>query len=263
MRRLLLWTILLLVLLVGGIVIGANVWGKPEAMLLAGVPALPILPLLLVYLLLAAYSANKERYQGMRDAAEQLGFLYTADISDSLVKETAGFHLTAGRTQLSNEIRGEQDGVPAVVFTCGVRSSDQGHRYVAAVLLPLHAMHVPDFMLTPKTVVDRLGQAMSGQVIEFDGSQQRESFSRQYAIRLRGESTEDDLHAFFDESRMRSLAVRDALSIEVLGGSMLVWHEVGVREGLRQACRSIRVNVADEAVGVLQQAMEIRAAMLK
>ena len=254
---------LFLVLLVGGIVIGANVWGKPEAMLLAMVPALPILPLLLIYLLLAAYSANKERYQGMMDAAGRLGFLYTADISDSLRKETAGFHLIAGRAQLSNEIRGVQDGVPAVVFTCRIRYSDERYGYAAAALLPLHAMHVPDFMLTPKTVADRLEQAMSGQLIEFDGSQQWEAFSRQYTLRLQGESSANDLHAFFDESRMRSLAALAALSIEVKRGSMLVWHEVGFREELRQSCRSMRVNVADEAVGVLQQAMEIRTAMQK
>lgn len=263
MRRLLFWVILLLVFLVGGIVIGANVWGKPEAMLIAIVPALPILPLLFVYLLLAAYSANKERSQGMMDAAERLGFLYTADPSDSLLQETADFHLIAGRTQLSNEIRGEQDGVPAAVFTCRVRYGDQNYRYAAAAMLPLHTMHVPDFILTPKTVVDRLRGAVGGQAIEFSGSQQSEAFTRQYALRLRGDSSKDDLHAFFSESRMRSLATYGDLSIEVVRGSLLVWHEIGFREELQQSFRSMRVNVADEAVTVLRRAMEIRAAMLK
>ena len=121
MRKVLLWAILLLVVVVAGIVIGAIVWGKPEAMLAVVVPTVPILPLLLVYLLLAANAVNKERYQGMMDAAEQLGFLHTANVSRSLLEQSAGFHLTAGQTHLSNEIRGEQDGVAAVVFTCCTR----------------------------------------------------------------------------------------------------------------------------------------------
>ncbi len=74
MRRFLVWNMSFLVVVMAGIVIGATVWSKPEAMLPAIVPALPILPLLLVYLMLAAYTANKEQCQRMADAAERLGF---------------------------------------------------------------------------------------------------------------------------------------------------------------------------------------------
>ena len=89
MRIFLFLTILFLVVVVAGIVIGATVCGRPELMLMVIVPAMPILPLLLVYLLLAAYTASKERHQGMRDAAERLGFLYTADVSSALLEESA------------------------------------------------------------------------------------------------------------------------------------------------------------------------------
>ena len=263
MRTFLLWTMLLLVVVVAGIVIGATVCGKPEAMLLVLVPAVPILPLLLVYLLLAAHSANKQRHQGMVDAAERLGFLYTADVSSSLLEESAGFHLTAGPAQLSNEIRGEHNGVSAVVFTCCIRCVNGHCRYAAAALLPLHTKCVPEFLLTPKTVADRLRGALGGQDIEFNGSQLSETFSGHFAIQSKGDSSKAKLRAFFDESRMTSLALHDSVSVEVVRGSVMVWHEVGIGEELRNGFRPLRVNVANEAVTVFQQAMEIRAALVK
>ena len=199
----------------------------------------------------------------MADAAERLGFLYTADASNSLLEESDGFSLVAGRTQLSDEIRGEQDGVSVVVFTCSIRYGNGNYRYATAALLPLHATSVPDFVLAPKTVVDRLCGALGGQSIEFNETQRSEAFSRQFAVWPRGDSSEDELHAFFDESRMASFSKHNPVCVEVAGGSLMVRHEVGIREGLHHSFRSIRVNVADEAVAVFRRAMEIRAALLK
>ena len=108
----------------------------------------------------------------MADAARRLNFSYLASDSESLTTETAGFSLMkVGR--VLHAIRGEQTGLSVCIFACYTVSSDPDGGQVrrdTVVLLRGQATGVPDFILRPESIVDRIRLVFGGQDIEFEGS---------------------------------------------------------------------------------------------
>ncbi len=265
MRRFLLVVMAVLVLTAVGIGVYALVSDNQKAMILVALPALPFLPILLVYLLLSASAANRERHQGMADAAEKRGLQYTPDATRQLLAEMAAFTLIDDQASLSDVIHGEQDGVPLVAFlsaTTYLTGNSVRYRYATVSLLPLESARIPDFVLVPANLWDRIPSSIEFPPVEFTGSAQRDSFSKQFKLSRRDEAGHNNQADFMSDSLMEWMTSHPPVSVEVRQGRLLVSHEASLSDGLQNASRSIRDNVADEAESTLQHALKIRNLLL-
>ena len=179
----------------------------------------------------------------MADVARRLNFSYSASDSESLTTETAGFSLMKGGPRLADVIRGEQTGLSVCIFACYTVSSDPDGGQVrrdTVVLLRGQATGVPDFILRPESIVDRIRLVFGGQDIEFEGSPVRAAFSRRYVLRTDDSANEQQVREFFDEPLIEFFANRKGVCLQVDRNSLMVWQGPTLGRELARGLRSVR-----------------------
>jgi hypothetical protein len=252
-RKFLLVSMFLLMLLSAAIVVFALAVGRTEIMVLVIVPVLLFIPLLIPYFILAVKVAGKARPLGMADAAARLGFRFQAEASAALKSEASGFKLLAGHGAFSSEIRGERDGVSVCLFE--YQGSDLETPSYIVALLAGHKTGLPNFRLVPRTIWHEVRKTFGEQEIELAGSQLLDAFAQQFVVCA--PEREREVRELFDESLLRALLAGDAISLEIKDAALMVWREPSVRRDLAQAFRSVQENTAHDAQTLFERAMEI------
>jgi hypothetical protein len=165
-------------------------------------------PILVVGLLLLAmavigylaYRAERARAEGLRRAAEEMGFEYAAAApADGVRARFPGFHLFSQgrRPDVRNLIRGRAGGLEVSIFdyayvTGGGKSRHTWRQTVLA--FEVGDANLPGFSLRPQMWFHKVGQWLGFKDINFDT---HPKFSRQYLLRS-GEG-EEDVRALFDD----------------------------------------------------------------
>ncbi len=187
MREYLLYGLMLLLLLIGGVVVFSLV-SRQDAVVFATLPLLLVfIPMLFVYLFTAVIAARKARIEGMTIAAKQLNCEFYPEASRQLEREFAAGSLAqlSGTKKIENVISGNKDGCPLRVFTYthAVRNGKQKITSLYTVaLLSNVCPDVPSFRLSPERIWHRLREAVRGENIDFEDTLTGARFSKSYVL---------------------------------------------------------------------------------
>ena len=189
---------------------------------------------------------EKQRTERMAEAARTLGFAFEAVGNLDALRSLGDLpvyghgHQKRARNVLSGRAEGLD--VKLLDYTYVIGSGKDQHAYAQSVLL-VPGTHLPDLVLQPETVLDRVASAFGAQDIDFDASPE---FSRAY--RLSGP----------DEVRIRS-----AFSAEALAFFAREKHwTVEVRGGTAGIYRSQRLCRPDEVKGALAERRAVLRALV-
>ena len=197
-------------------------------------------PILFVGLLLLAmgvvgylaYRADRNRSEGMRRAAEEMGFEYAATASPGrrAPGPVPGFHLFAQgrRPDVRNVLRGRAGGLEVSVFDYAyvTGSGKSRHTWRQTVLaFEFDDPDLPGFSLRPERWFHKVGQWLGYKDIDFDA---HPKFSKQYL--LRSGEREDDVRALFTDRVLEYYEAHPNVCTEA-SGHRLVYYRAQKRIG--------------------------------
>jgi hypothetical protein len=168
------------------------------------------------------YLAEKKRTEAMRQAAEELGFDFTAADRDNLADRLGGFHLFGqGRSKrVHNVLRGESNDLRVTIFdyryvTGGGKSSHTWNQTV--ICFQMKEQGLPSFFLRPETFLDRISGLFGFQDIDFD---EHPVFSKKYVLRGRNVPA---IRELFTEEVLTFYEGVDGISTEANGNRLLFY----------------------------------------
>ena len=157
--------------------------------------------LLLGVIFVLASRTAKKRTEGMQAAADELGLAFFPEGDRQLIDQLAQFQLfSQGRSKrIQNMIHGKTEDVDVGIFDYQYTTGSGKHSHTSTqsvICFQSSRLQLPDFVLRPENLFDRIGDVFGYRDIDFDT---HPAFSRSFL--LRGNN----------EPRIRRMFSRDVL----------------------------------------------------
>lgn len=154
---------------------------------------------LMVAIAVLSIRADRKRTEGLRRAAEEMGFEFTPDPGEGMLGRYPGFHLfSQGRSRdVRNLLRGKAGGLEVSIFDYSyvTGSGKSRHTWRQTVLaFEFDDVNLPGFSLRPEQWFHKIGQWLGYQDIDFES---HPKFSKKYL--LRSGEREEDVRALFND----------------------------------------------------------------
>jgi hypothetical protein len=178
---------------------------------------------LMVAITVLSIRADRKRTEGLRRAAEEMGFEFTHDPGEGMLGRYPGFHLfSQGRSRdVRNLLRGKAGGLEVSIFDYSyvTGSGKSRHTWRQTVLaFEFDDVNLPGFSLRPEQWFQKIGQWLGYQDIDFES---HPKFSKKYL--LRSGEREEDVRALFNDRVLEYYEEHPNVCTEGCGGRLVYY----------------------------------------
>jgi hypothetical protein len=267
-RKLLLAVFVLLVLGVASCAVVATVRGDERFFVVAGLFGVPALPVLLLYLFVAARTAMQQWESGMKKAADSLDAEFSLKATPDFKQLISPFSVAKlSGVRFDHVIIACHQGcalyAATLSYTASSTMSSSGSgmqtvtRMFPLIVLPNVAGAMPDFRLTPRTILSGLIRDRDYQELTIEGSLDRDRFAKLFVLQA---SAGDDVSPVQDLVFGPLLECTERLrgwSLEARDGALLAYREPTFRLGLVHMAESVEKRVFREVMETLEIALDV------
>jgi hypothetical protein len=178
--------------------------------------------LLAVVLAVLAIRAERKRTEAFRRAADEMGFEFTPDPGEGVLRRYPGFHLFSQgrRPDVRNLLRGRAGGLEVSIFDYSyvTGSGKSRHTWRQTVLaFEFDDADLPGFSLRPEMWFHKIGQWLGYKDIDFDT---HPGFSRKYVLRS---AEEEAVRGIFNDHVLEYYEANPNVCTEGCGGRLVYY----------------------------------------
>jgi hypothetical protein len=180
-----------------------------------------IIAVAIIFWIVSRFNGGK-RGKAIKKLAESMNYTFSAKGNETLSSQLYNFNLfSKGHSQkISNVITGTRNNIRITIldykFTTGGGKSS--HTYEQSVIFfESDKLHLPEFILRPESLFDKIGQVFSNKDIDF---KMYPLFSKKFL--LRG-NDEESIRSLFTDSVLRVYEQHQHLSTEANGSRLIIY----------------------------------------
>lgn len=172
-----------------------------------------------------AHVAEKKRKESLSNLASELQLEFSPEGNPQLQSDLAHLKLFGqGRgRKLTNLVHGSTDEVQIALFdyryTTGSGKNSHTHRQTVACLRSDLLAHIPQFLLRPEGMLDKIGSAMGFQDIDFDS---HPMFSKLFVLQS---NNEEAIRHYFNSPILEYFESQKGISVQSEGGQLVFFRQ--------------------------------------